>query len=298
MSFNLPPLPWLRAFESAARLGNFTLAAAELSLTPAAVSHQIRSLEGRLGYTLFRRRKQGLELTRSGQAYLPAVRRAFEDLSDATTEVFGRNRRSSLRLRCLQSFAQLFIIPRLPRFRAAQPAVRLQLHTAPWSGTLDTEQLDLDIRYGDGAWQDGAVELLMGDDIVPVVAPDLAAQVSDIADLAAAPLMEIDGVTDTWTRFFTRLGHATELPPPVLTVDQSIVALEMALQGAGHCLVFRSFAAPYLAEGRLVPSLPLAYRSDQGIHLVRAHSRQARAPDLEAFLSWLKAEVAEYERGV
>lgn len=295
MSFNLPPLPWLRSFEAAARLGNFTMAAAELSLTPAAVSHQIRSLEGRLGYTLFRRGNRRLELTRSGEAYLPSVRRAFEGLSAATTEVFGQNRHATLRLRCLQSFAQLFILPRLPDFQQSFPDIRLQLHTASWAGTLDTEQLDLDIRYGDGVWQDGTVELLLQDDILPVCAPSLARGISNLSDLANSPLLDIDGVADSWTRFFTKMGLDGPFAPPVLTVDQSVIALDLAVLGMGHCLVFRSFAQPYLDDGRLVPSLSVDYRTEQGIFLIRSQSRDTVNPELEVFLDWLKAAVRQYE---
>jgi len=289
MSYNLPPLPWLRAFEAAARLGNFTLAAEELALTPAAISHQVRSLEERLGYPLFLRRNRSLVLTRLGEAYLPALRSAFADLSLATTDVFGRGQQASLRVRCLQTFAQSWLLPRLPRFRAAHPEVRLQLHTASWAGTVESEQLDLDILYGDGSWSGAEVEPLIPGKVLPLSTPELAKGVNELASLAKAPLIEITGVSESWSRFFQRQDWHTPLPPPAMVVDQSSVALELAAQGAGHALVFDAFAQRYLAEGRLRVSIPATYQSDQGMYLMRAAGRQV-TPDLEKLLTWLRTE--------
>ena len=291
MSYNLPPLPWLRAFEAAARLGNFTLAAEELALTPAAISHQVRSLEERLGYPLFLRRNRSLVLTRLGEAYLPALRSAFADLSLATTDVFGRGQQASLRVRCLQTFAQAWLLPRLPRFRATHPEIRLQLHTASWAGTVESEQLDLDILYGDGTWNGAEVEPLIQGKVLPLSAPALAMGVNDLASLAKAPLIEITGVSESWSRFFHRQGWHAPLPPPAMVVDQSSVALELAAQGAGHTLVFDAFAQRYLAEGSLAVSIPAAYQSDQGMYLMRAGGRQT-STDLEKLLAWLRTEAS------
>ena len=292
MSYNLPPLPWLRAFEAAARLGSFTLAAEELALTPAAISHQVRSLEGQLGYPLFLRRNRHLLLTRLGENYLPAVRQAFSDLSLATTDVFGRGQQATLRLRCLQSFAQSWLIPRLPRFRAAHPEVRLQLHTAGWAGTVESERLDLDISYGQGEWTGVLAEPLLRGQVLPLAHPDLAKTVPNLETLRHAPLIEIAGVTESWTRFFHRQGLTDPLPDPAMVVDQSSVALDVAAQGVGHCLVFDAFAQPYLAAGTLVPSVRAAYQRDQGMYLLRAPGRQP-SPDLDKLINWLRAEAQQ-----
>lgn len=292
MSYNLPPLPWLRAFEAAARLGNFTLAADELALTPAAISHQVRTLEERMGYPLFLRRNRQLILTRQGEAYLPSVRAAFQDLSLATSDVFGRAQAATLRVRSLHSFAEAWLIPRLPKFRAAHPEVRMQLHTASWAGTVESEQLDLDLTYGSGDWPGHEAERLLGGTILPLAAPDLAAQVDALEDLATAPLIEVAGVTESWTRFFQRHGGDHDLPPPVSVVDQSSVALEFAAQGAGHCLVFEPFAEQFLKDGRLVQSLALTGRADQGVYMLHSPVGRRANPDLEVFLTWLRAEAA------
>lgn len=291
MPYHLPPLPWLRAFEASARLGTFTLAAEELALTPAAISHQIRALEQRLGYPLFLRENRRVLLTRLGETYLPSVRRAFTDLSQATTDVFGHDPRSSLRIRCLQSFAQFWLLPRLPRFRAAYPELRLELLTASWAGTLDSEHLDLDICYGDGSWVEGQVEPLLPGQVLPLASPDLVRECPDLTALAKAPLIEITGVSESWSRFFSRQGVEISLPAAALVVDQSSTALALAAQGLGHCLVFDAFAIPYLDRGALQVSLPARTRTDQGMYLLHGASGSPH-PALPQFLEWLRQEAA------
>src|SRR5262245_23685559 len=91
MAYGLPPLNWLRAFEASARHLSFSRAAGDLNLTATAVSHQVRSLERHLRHPLFERLPRGLRLTEMGAAYLPYVRRAFEDLSATTTKLFGQS---------------------------------------------------------------------------------------------------------------------------------------------------------------------------------------------------------------
>jgi LysR family glycine cleavage system transcriptional activator len=204
MAYNLPPLSWLRAFEAAARLGNFTRAAEELLITPAAVSYQVRQLEQHLGYPLFDRVHREVVLTRLGQTYLPSVEKAFSDLSIATVSVFGERHRKPVRFRCLNSFGQLWMIPRLKAFQEAYPEIDLQMISASWAEVLNPDLFDIDVRFGDGAWTDGAVEFLLNDPIVPVCHPDLALDPGqrDLDGLAGATRLDIMGVVDTWESFF------------------------------------------------------------------------------------------------
>src|ERR1700730_14584530 len=114
----LPPLHALRAFEAAARHLSFARAAAELNLTPSAISHQIRHLEESLGRRLFERRPRSLELTPLGKVYFPLVRNAFEQLAQATALIGGAGpeRSNVLTISCMPSFAMVWLIPRLPSF--------------------------------------------------------------------------------------------------------------------------------------------------------------------------------------
>ncbi len=104
MTYRLPPLNWLRAFETSARHMSFAKAATDLNLTSTAISHQVRSLERHLGHALFERLARGLRLTEMGAAYLPDVRRTFENLSAATTKLFGQSGMTSITVRAPVSF--------------------------------------------------------------------------------------------------------------------------------------------------------------------------------------------------
>jgi LysR family transcriptional regulator, glycine cleavage system transcriptional activator len=121
MITDLPPLTWLRAFEAAARSRSFTHAAAELHLTQAAISKHVKALEQHLRQPLFIRHARSLELTKSGEAYLPSVQDALERLAAGTREVFGPRRTGVLTLRCAVAFAVNWLAPRLPAFFGRQP---------------------------------------------------------------------------------------------------------------------------------------------------------------------------------
>lgn len=288
MVYSLPPLSWLRAFEAAARLGNFTRAADELLITPAAVSYQVRQLEQKLGYPLFDRVHRELVLTRLGQTYLPSVEKAFSDLSIATVSVFGERDRKPVRFRCLNSFSHLWMIPRLAAFQEAFPGIELQMMSASWAETLNPDLFDIDIRFGDGSWTDGRVEFLLNDPIVPVCLPDLVIgpNENDLVALARAPRLDIMGVLDTWESFFRYFGH----PVPQrngLQVDQTLSALELAALGHGHALVLETLAQPYLDGGRLVPSCGRKIKSRHSYYLVTSGPREGLGPDAQIFCDWM-----------
>jgi len=292
MAYDLPPLAWLRAFEAAARLGNFTRAAEELLITPAAVSYQVRHLEQQLGYPLFDRVHRELALTRLGQTYLPTVEKAFSDLSIATVSVFGERARQRVRFRCLNSFGQLWMIPRISAFLNAHPGVELQMISASWAETLSPELFDIDIRFGDGSWTDGAVEFLRNDPIIPVCHPDLALPegAPDVAALAEASRLDIMGVVDTWESFFRGFGQAAP-GRNGLQVDQTLSALELAARGHGHALVLETLAQPYLDSGELIRATDRKVKSRHSYYLVTNGPRQALSPDAQLFCGWLIREL-------
>src|SRR5476649_2708704 len=119
----LPNLAWLRSFEAAARTSSFAAAATELSLTSGAISYQIRALEAHLGFSLFERLPRGVKLTPMGVAYLPPVRKAFEELADSTVGLFGGSERVQITVHAPVSLAALWLAPKLPAFNAANPNI-------------------------------------------------------------------------------------------------------------------------------------------------------------------------------
>ncbi len=292
MAYNLPPLAWLRSFEAAARLGNFTRAAEELLITPAAVSYQVRQLEQQLGYPLFDRVHRELALTRLGQTYLPTVEKAFSDLSIATLSVFGERDRRPVRFRCLNSFGHLWMVPRLADFQKSHPGIDLQMISASWAETLNPELFDIDVRFGDGSWSDGTVAFLLNDPIIPVCRPDfvLPAGSGDLEALAGASRLDIMGVVDTWESFFRAHGRAVP-ERNGLQVDQTLSALELAALGHGHALVLETLAQSYLDSGRLVRSCRRRLKSRHSYFLVTSGPLQALGPDAQSFCRWMIGEL-------
>src|ERR1051325_8358957 len=162
------PLNSLRAFEAAARHLSFTKAAIELCVTPAALGHQVKALEDRLGAPLFRRLPRGLALTDEGQALLPVLRDAFDKVAAALARFDDGRGRELLSVGAVGTFALGWLLPRLAAFEAAHPGVDLRLTTNNNRVDIAEEGLDFAIRFGDGAWH-GTEAILLFDAPLTVI---------------------------------------------------------------------------------------------------------------------------------
>lgn len=294
-TYRLPPLAWLRAFEATARHSSFTKAAAELNLTQAAVSHQVRSLERHLGFLLFERLPRSLKLTEIGAAYLPPVRRSFEDLASATDGLFGPVGNRTLTLRAPTSFVALWLAPRLKRFTERFPDISIRVASVVWAQTHYEEPVDVDLRYGDGNWPGYAVECLMTSDAIAVCRADALEQGEDDDRLvrltARRPLIHVTGYEDMWQRLAGSLGIALPRLSGV-NVDTTMAALELATAGVGPAIVQQDFAAPYLERGQLVKALDSTLPLKEAHYLVTPEGRQRTTAEATVFIAWLRTEVA------
>src|SRR5688572_12783809 len=144
------PLNALRAFEASARHLSFTRAAIELCVTQAAVSHQVKGLEERLGVQLFRRLPRGLALTDEGLALLPALADSFDRMAELVEGISGGMAVQVLSVAAVGTFATGWLLPRLPSFRTAHPLIDLRLFTNNNRVDIAGEGLDFAIRFGDG----------------------------------------------------------------------------------------------------------------------------------------------------
>src|SRR5687768_13715552 len=169
----LPPLTALQAFEAAARHLSFKHAAAELSLTPTAISHQVRRLEERLGARLFVRGVRRVDLTPAGQALYPALRQGFDAMARAVEALSPPARSRSVVLSTTMAFAARWLLPRLARFADAHPDIALQLHTSDQPVDLAGGVAQLAIRYGTGRAAGLDAVPLLPSRFAPVCAPRL-----------------------------------------------------------------------------------------------------------------------------
>ncbi|MEM6624936.1 MAG: LysR family transcriptional regulator [Pseudomonadota bacterium] len=303
---HLPSPNWLRTFEAAARLGGFTAAGTALGLTPAAVSQQIRALESHLGFRLFERQARGVALTEMGQAYLPSVRRAFEDLEAATAGLFGGGGAAAVTVRAPISFTALCLVPRLADFHARFPAASVRLCTALWAETAEDSTIDLDIRYGDGQWNAAEVVRLSAPVSVLVCPPDTAAGSNATGGSAtndpaaddpvallrhvARRAIQVSGYESFWAALFRQHGLDGLEVAGTLAADSSLIALEMVAGGLGAAIISRDLAASHLGAGRVIAPSGCALTHRNAHYLVRPHRDQGPSPDALLFRDWLLSQ--------
>ena len=260
----LPPLDWLRSFEAAARLSNFTAAAAELGLTQAAVSQHIRSLEERLRHPLFIRLPRGVELTPEAAAYLPHLQSAFATIANSTRELFEPRTIQSVTIRSPISFAVLMIAPKLAQMASDLPFVQLQIETIHTPADYGERSGGLDIRFGtgSGSFPGRQADRLTREALTPMAAPDLAR----IPDWTALPRLTVVGAREMWGEWFA----AARMKPaiaPAHKFDSFVAALEAAKHGAGMVLGSHPLADAALRDGSLVALSDFALSGGAGHYL-------------------------------
>ena len=191
------PLPALRVFEAASRHCSFRRAAAELHLSPSAVSHAVRRLEQSLGATLFERDGRAVRLTAAGDTLMRHVARGFAELQAGMASVGARSP-LLLRLHCAPSFAAQWLAPRLPRLLAEHPALEVRLHADATYSRFAADEYDADIIYGLPR-APGLVVVPLGEEVVtPLCAPSLARGLHAPQDLAGRPLITSDNKMVRW----------------------------------------------------------------------------------------------------
>jgi LysR family transcriptional regulator of beta-lactamase len=282
------PLNGLRAFEAAARHASLTRAAIELNVTPAALGHQVKALEERLGTTLFHRLPRGLALTDEGQALLPVLKDAFDRMAAALARFDDGRGRELLSVGAVGSFAIAWLLPRLAAFEVAHPEVDLRLSTNNNRVDIAEEGLDFAIRFGDGAWHGTEAVLLFPAPLTPLCSAETAARLKEPADLARESLLR-SYRNDEWPAWFEAAG--AESPPltgPMF--DSAALMVEAALAGQAVAL-----APAILFESRA--ARPFAAEVDLGGYwLTRLKSKRPSAATT-AFETWLRAEAARAASG-
>lgn len=283
------PLNALRAFEASARHLSFTKAAIELCVTQAAISHQVKGLEARLGAALFRRLPRGLALTDEGLALLPSVRESFDRLDDTLARFEGGRVTEVLSVGVVGTFAVGWLLPRLPAFREAHPFVDLRLFTNNNRADLAGEGLDCAIRFGDGAWHGTEAAPLLAAPMSPLCAPAVAERLAHPQDLFRETLLRSYRAAD-WPDWFAAAGLS---PPPIRgpVFDSSWVMVEAAIQGLGVALAPPNMFTRDLAQGRLVR--PFGIEVGGGRYWLTWLKSKAPSPALRAFLAWLSASEME-----
>lgn len=292
----IPSFFALRAFEAAARLGGFSLACAELHLTPSAVSHQIRALERHFGRELFIRGARRVTLTGDGERLLAALSTAFDQIEAACAELDTPAAAETLSVHCAPSFASKWLGPRLPAFLKANPSIGIRLSSG--AGPFDLlrhEETDLLISYGPTLSQKGvASEALGEEEVAALCAPSVAAQFLDGGGLRdGLSLLESSVSPVRWGEWFALNAIATAPPRASSAFDRGALVISAAVQGLGVALETVRFAEEELASGQLVrfgADRFLSIRRE--MHFVSYRVSQKNAPKIRVFRDWLLEETA------
>lgn len=292
-SMQLPPLNALRVFECVSRHMSFKRAAQELNVTPTAVSHQIRRLEDYLGTKLFFRENRTIRLTRAAEQYLSSVRVAFGELSKWVDRFRQGDDIVRLTVSTLTYVGARWIVQHLASFKIANPRVEVRIMTSTQPPALRRGMIDIGIRRGKGNWPGMRAEWLMNQRAIPVLSPRLllkASPVRSAEDLGQFTLLHVDAEPGAWRRWFDLAGGPSIDVSHGLTFDQSITAIQGAIDGLGVALGRTPFVWAELSAGLLVAPVPLFVEDNEDFYVVTP-DETADDPPIKAFRTWLLSEV-------
>jgi LysR family transcriptional regulator, glycine cleavage system transcriptional activator len=308
MPLRLPPLSSLRFFEAAARHRSFKLAAAELNVTPSAVSHGIVGLEEALGVELFVREPRGLSLTREGKLYLPYIAEAFALIAIGTQRLPDRRANRTIAVSCAPTLAIRWFVPRLARFRESWPNVNVTVDTSRRLVGFPADGFDFALRLSRGPIAGATCDRLFGERLVPVCSPAYLETLIDrdkgSVDLRRATLIHVDTASADWQTWLDGASAETDAGAGCDNIDASgglrfdtvQLALEAAAGGLGVAIGRLPLAEADLAAGTLVAASERIVTAEPAYWLVSAHAADERErPEMHAFRRWLLAEAALVE---
>src|SRR5437762_3125201 len=278
----LPPLDFLRGFEAAARHLSFTRAAAELFVTQSAISRQIQALEEFIGVPLFERKHKALALTEPGQAYLRTVGPVLDQLRDATRRLREARTGHVLTVTTTVSFASMWLVPRLARFRKAHPSVDVRIAASHEVADLEREGIDLAIRDCAINRAPADAVYLVGEHLAPVCSPAYLKEakrarrpLATPADLRHHILLYLHDPTGrwpwlSWATWTEAMGMEALDPAGTLTFDQYDQVIQAALHGQGIALGRMTLVDSLIKQKKLALLFGLKQRLARGYHAIFA----------------------------
>lgn len=293
-----PPLNALRAFEAAARHLSLVAAANELNVTPAAISHQIKGLEDYLGVALFKRVKQRVMLTEQGHLIVPELRRAFALIEDAMCNLAKSDAPHVLTVSATPAFAAKWLLPRVHLFRERHPDIDVRLDATPDVEDLERAQVDVAIRFGSGNYPGLVSRPLrpgVPEKIFPVCSPVLLTgkyPLKQPNDLQYHTLLHDETIKGTgllpgWKTWLEAAGVESVSAQRGLRFNNSVLAIDAAINGQGVALSCSFVVADDVAAGRLVRPFDTPCHLEYNYYVV--YPRSGGGDTVEKFFEWLVA---------
>lgn len=289
----IPDMVQLQAFECAARHGNFTKAATELSLTQSAVSRQVKALEEQLGVQLFERVRKRVVLSDAGRQMIGSVKRLLAQSEDMMMRArSGTEGKEVLSIATLPTFGTRWLLPRLKDFLTKNPGLLVNVASRSQPFDLAAEGFDLAIHYGQPVWANASCSYLCSEVIQPVARPALLAANAPTCcgDLIDRPLLHLATRPKLWADWFQRNGAEGEFAYKGNRFDQFSMIIEAAVSGIGFALLPLYLIEDEISSGRLRIAIDLPMATDNNYYVVapEGHSESTR---VDAFRTWLGLQV-------
>jgi LysR family transcriptional regulator, glycine cleavage system transcriptional activator len=289
----MPPLQWLLTFQAVMDAGSFAGAAKALNLTPSAISHQMRALEGRLGQALFLRERRSVTPTEEAITYSASIAESFARLATATNRLVAGAGMRRLPIHASPSFATLWLTPRIGEFMREHPSIDVSLFASHEPARLGQDGILIDIQYARPAPENCEAIPLCEESITPLASPRFIAEhgVADVSAIARVPLIRSLRCAVPWEEWSARHAPRTPLNPRGPHFDRAHLSLAAAADGLGLVLESTFQGASRIRSGDLVA--PFADRQVPVVaHRLVFRREHARDPEVAAFTAWITRAMA------
>lgn len=289
MAIRLPPVHALSAFEAAARLGSFAIAADELCITPSALSHRIRLLEDFVGERLFLRDGRTVTLSEFGRRYVDVVRPALRTLTDFPLPHRSAPAQPRIKVTVPPTFARCLLVPRLAEFSAQHPEIVVELFLSVPLYDLALSESDVEVRFGAGKYPDIVTEKLYEEPTFAVASPAYLEKIGGLktpAELQKATLLR--SALEPWQPWFEVAGLEWPEPSTGLRVDDLGLLLETVRHGHGVGLSRQHFVQDLMAKGEIVHLFPdVQLKTPPHAYYVVYEQNVRERPEVTTFIDWL-----------
>ncbi|UVC09683.1 LysR family transcriptional regulator [Rhizobium sp. TH2] len=292
----LPSASALVVFEAAGRRENFSRAAEELSMTQAAVSYAVRTLESQLGVPLFHRSHRAVSLTETGARFHADVSAGLARIQKSAEQIRAKGRETNVTLSASSAFGSMWVLPRIPKFREELPDIDLRIHASVRDLELDEEGIPLGIRGGDpAAWPNYHAALLAPEVVNAVASPafieshGMPDSMAALAQLRLIHLEEPARVACDWKEWFESAGHEYRPQSRLLTINDYVLVIQAALAGEGVALGWQHLIERQVASGALVPVSDHVFETGSDFYVVWPRSRELSTPARKV-RDWLLAQ--------
>ena len=246
-----PPYNWLFIFKTIVEEGSITRASEILNVSQSAVSQQIKSLEEYLGEPLIVRRKKGIILTNVGKHYYNVIKISLDRITLATDQLFGFGHKSTITVKSNYSFVDTWLSRNIIDFHQKNPDISVEIYTMLWLSDTRDAGTEIEIRYGDGLWNDLNCHQLTHDCIYPVCSPAIKKNINKPEDILNYPLVSIMGNKENWAEWFAAQDIYPRNIPTMLHVESNLLAYKATASGNYISLGIDSLVSNFLEDGSL-----------------------------------------------